>query len=159
MSEKTKELRDKCTDREVKFVDLWITQGLTKPEAYKKAGYKATNKDSIRSSVSRMLAKDNVQAYLQAVKAKNDAEINRTSKITRTTQLNVLNDVIALAERQHNPSAMVSAIREQNEMLGYHRQSAPNPEAEAARKQRLDEETQAMREQAKLRVISIAAGP
>ena len=78
-------------------------------------------------------------------------------QITRERQLTKLDQAAAIALLQNNPSAMVSAIREQNDMLGYHREAAPNPEAEAAWKQRLDEETQALREQAKerIRIISI----
>ena len=38
------------------------------------------------------------------------------------------------------PSAVVSAIREQNDMLGYHRESAPNMEKEQQRKDILETE-------------------
>ena len=38
-----------------------------------------------------------------------------------------------MAKQTKSASAMTSAIREQNEMLGYHRDKAPNEEAEAAK--------------------------
>ena len=154
--EKLKELRDKCSVKEAKFLELWIN-GEEKFDAYNNAGFKAKNTKVASAAVCRLLKKVSCSAYLEALKDKRDAELQRKNKITRTTQLNALTKVKELAERLNNPSAMVSAIREQNEMLGYHRESAPNPEAEAARKHRLDEETQAMREAAKARTIDISS--
>ena len=100
-----------------------------------------------------MLTKQNITTRIAGIKA----EIAEKANITRETQLAKLDQATSIALSQNNPSAMVSAIREQNDMLGYHREAAPNPEAEQARKQRLDEETQALREQARdrIHVISI----
>ena len=153
--EKLKELRDKCSVKEAKFLELWIN-GEEKFDAYNNAGFKAKNTKVASAAVCRLLKKVSCSAYLEALKNKRDTELQRKNKITRTTQLNALEDAKKLAEKLNNPSAMVSAIREQNEMMGYHRESAPNLEAEAARKQRLDEETQAIREQARQRTETIS---
>ena len=157
--EKLKELKTKCSIKEAKFLELWVN-GEEKFNAYNNAGYKVKNTKVASAAVCRLLKKVNCSTYLEALKNEKDSELQRKNKITRTTQLNALTKAKELAERLNNPSAMVSAIREQNEMLGYHRESAPNPEAEAARKQRLDEETQALREQARRRtnIISINEG-
>jgi len=156
MSEKLNELKSKCSAKEAKFLELWIN-GEEKFDAYNNAGFKAKNSKVASAAICRLLKKVNCSAYLEALKNEKDSELQRKNKITRTTQLNALTKAKELAERLNNPSAMVSAIREQNDMLGYHREAAPNPEAEAARKQRLDEETQALREQARKRtnIISI----
>jgi hypothetical protein len=53
---------------------------------------------------------------------------------------------------------MVSAVREQNEMLGYHRETAPNPEKEEARTQRTKEELEALRRLARQRTAELAEG-
>ena len=155
--EKLKELRDKCSVKEAKFLELWIN-GQEKFTAFNNAGFKAKNTKVASAAVCRLLKKVSCSAYLEALKNEKDSELQRKNKITRTTQLNALEDAKKLAEKLNNPSAMVSAIREQNEMMGYHRESAPNLEAEAARKQRLDEETQAMRELARARTVLLAGG-
>jgi len=65
--------------------------------------------------------------------------------VSREKQLKRLKLAYDEAEITENPSAMVSAIREMNEMLGYHRDNAPNPEKEALRKRRTDTETARLR--------------
>ena len=137
------------TDKQELFCQEYVINPNAR-EAYIKAGYIPTNAEF---SASRLLSKVKIKtriAQIQAVQAKKH-------NITRETQLAKFDQAAAIALSQNNPSAMVSAIREQNDMLGYHREAAPNPEAEAAWKQRLDEETQALREQAKerIRIISI----
>ena len=156
MTEKTKALRAKLTERQVKFGQHWIIEGLTKKEAYEKAGFNGKTKGSVNTVVSRMLNNVDCGAYFDALKAEKDIKLQRVTNISRTTQLNALERARDLAEKLKNPSAMVSAIREQNEMLGYHRDKAPNAEKEALKRARLDKEGQKVAEltlrMAKLRV-------
>jgi len=77
--------------------------------------------------------------------AKIQAKEEKKLDVTREKQLKRLKLAYDEAETSENPSAMVSAIREMNEMLGYHRDNAPNPEKEALRKRRTDTETARLR--------------
>lgn len=72
-------------------------------------------------------------------------------------QLNKLNDTYELAKIQKNPSAMTSAVREQNEMLGYHREKGLNPEKEASKRAAMSKEDQKVSaEAAKIRTADEA---
>jgi hypothetical protein len=150
MNEKLKELRNKCTEKEAKFLELWVN-GEEKFNAYNNAGFKAKNTKVASAAICRLLKKVNCSAYLEALKNQKDSELQRKNKITRTTQLNALEDAKKLAEKLNNPSAMVSAIREQNEMLGYHRENAPNTEKEAMRRKIEDDERKELEKAAKER--------
>ncbi len=156
MTEKLKELKAKCSEKEAKFLELWVN-GEKKFNAYNNAGFKAKNTKVASAAICRLLKKVNCSAYLEALKNKKDSELQRKNKITRTTQLNALEDAKKLAEKLNKPSAMVSAIREQNEMLGYHRETAPNPEKEAAKRAAMTEEERKLAEAlAKLRTAEEA---
>jgi hypothetical protein len=54
-------------------------------------------------------------------------------EITRESQINDLEKVKTDAVLASNPAAYVSAVREQNAILGLHRELAPNAEKEAVR--------------------------
>ncbi len=115
---------------QAKFTEF-IHQGVDRAEAYQSAGYKPKTRLLAQQAASRLLTTNTkVVEYLECLKANDD----RNTNISRTMQLNKLNQAFNIAIEQKNPSAMVSAIREQNEMLGYHRESAPNPEREKARR-------------------------
>ena len=53
---------------------------------------------------------------------------------------------------------MVTTIREQNEMLGYHRENAPNPEKEEAKIKRSKEEIEALKRIARQRTAELGSG-
>jgi len=55
-------------------------------------------------------------------------------------------------------SPILDIKKEQNEMLGYHRESAPNPEREQAIKQRTEKERERLRELVRIRINEIAMG-
>jgi len=153
MATKLDKLRAICTPKQVAFVDL-IKSGKSREDAYVQAGYKAVSKKIAQQCACKLLTSNSrTVAYYEALMA----EDRRKTGITRTLQLNRLDFLYDLAVEQGNTVAAKGVIAEQNEMLGYHREAAPNLEAEAAWKQRLDEETQALREQAKerIRIISI----
>jgi len=155
MSEKLKELKSKCSDKEAKFLELWFN-GQQKFNAYNNAGFKAKNTKVASAAICRLLKKVNCSAYLEALKNDKDSELQRKNKITRTMQLNRLSTAYELARAAKNPSAMVSAVREANEMLGFHRDSAPNPERELAIRQRAEAEQVELQAIARRRTISIA---
>ncbi len=159
MSEALKILQDECTEKQAKFIDL-LTEGQEKPKAYENAGFKPKNRRGAQVAACALLTTNlNVQAYYEAKKAERDRKIERTLNITRTTQLNALNIAQAIAKKQNNPSAMVSAIREQNEMLGYHRELAPNTEKEAEKAAKMtDEEREFARIAARMRGNELAEG-
>ena len=141
MNEKLKELKSKCSEKEAKFLELWVN-GQAKFNAYNNAGFKAKSVKVASAAICRLLKKVNCSAYLEALKNEKDSELQRKNKITRTTQLNALEDARNLAKKLNKPSAMVSAIREQNEMLGYHRDKSPNQEREQSLTGRITAEEQ-----------------
>ncbi len=112
-------------------------------ESYSKhVGLKLFDNETVKAEIARIQTKLQVKC-----------------EITRETQLNCLTDTYDLAKVQKNPSAMVSAVREQNEMLGYHRELAPNEEKERKRLARMDLETKRMAEiKADKRLSQVAEG-
>jgi len=142
MQEKLKELREKTSERQAKFAEAWIVEGLKKIDAYKKAGFKGKTKGSASTVISRMLRDVNVSNYISALKAERDRKMEKRVSISRTMQLNSLQEIKSMAIELKNPSAAVAAIREMNEMLGYHREKGLNPEKEAVKRAEMDAEEQ-----------------
>lgn len=69
-----------------------------------------------------------------------DTKTQKKLDLSRESQHNKLKEAFDIAKTAKNASAMTSAIREQNEMLGYHREKGLNPEKEAARAKRMTKE-------------------
>ena len=79
--------------------------------------------------------------------------------LSREKQHQKLKEAFDIAKTGKNPAAMTSAVREQNEMLGYHRDTAPNAEKEAAKAKRMDSETRKVAEAvAKQRTDELSKG-
>ena len=156
MNERLKELSDKCTERQARFVEN-LYQTADRGQSYIDAGFKPKNKEVAAQCAWRLLNKNaNVKTYYEALWE----EKARTSNISRTQQLRKLDRAYEIAEQGNNPSAMVAATREQNEMLGYHRETAPNPEKELLRQARLTaEERELAREVARIRTRQEALKP
>ena len=74
--------------------------------------------------------------------AHQDAKTAVKLDLSRAKQHAKLEQAQAMAIETHSPSAMVSAIREQNEMLGYHRDKSPNQEREQSLTGRITAEEQ-----------------
>lgn len=104
MTEKLKELKSKCSEKEAKFLELWVN-GQEKFNAYNNAGFKAKNTKVASAAICRLLKKVNCSVYLEALKNEKDSELQRKNKITRTTQLNALEGTRKLAEKLNNASA------------------------------------------------------
>lgn len=148
MNAKLQKLRDKCTDKQAKFTELF-KNGQEPGEAYQNAGFKAKRKRIAQQAASRLLTTNtNVRAYLIALRAEDERKTN----ITRVFQLKRLNNLYEMAVEQGNVSAGTSAIREQNEMLGYHREKGLNPEREASKRAAMSKEERKLAEvKAKIR--------
>ena len=135
------------SDKQETFCQEYLKDKNAK-QAYIRAGYA---KKTAEVGSCKLVSKVKIRARIDFLMAEPAKKLN----ITRESQLLKLQTIVD--DKDCTGTTAVSAIREMNDMLGYHREAAPNPEAEAARKQRLDEETQALREQAKerIRIISI----
>ena len=154
MTDRLKKLRDACTDKQQRFVQLY-KNGQDRGEAYVNAGYHSMSKKIAQQCACKLLTKSKaVMAYFEALKD----EDSRNTNITRTTQLNRLDTLYSMAVEQHNVSAGASVIREQNEMLGYHRENAPNMEREQARKELEKDEAEALDRLAQERTEEISQG-
>jgi len=130
MSEKLNKLRMKLTEKQVEFVDL-LKSGQDRADAYVNATFKAKSRKIAQQCACKLLTTNKkVMAYFDALRAEDD----RKTSISRTMQLNRLNFLYELAVKQKNVTAGKAVIAEQNEMLGYHRETAPNLEREAAQK-------------------------
>lgn len=136
MSEKLSKLRDKCTEKQVKFVEA-VKNGADKAEAYEKAGFKPKNRRYAQQAASKLLTTNiKVMDYLSALKD----EEERKTNISRGMQLSRLNSLYRMALSQENVSAAKEVIKEQNEMLGYHREKGLNPEKEAQKAAKMSKE-------------------
>ena len=78
----------------------------------------------------------------KAISAKR-AKLAEKVKVSRTLQLTRLDELLLMAIEQKNVPAAKAVITEQNEMLGYHRELADNPENQA-KQQALDDEQRAL---------------
>ena len=152
ITDKAKNLRKRLTEKQARFIEL-LLEGQDRADAYENAGYKPKNRLLAQRSASYLLTKHSKCIEYLAVLKEND---DRKAAISRTMQLRKLSDAYDLAKSANNPSAMVSAVREANEMLGFHRDSAPNPERELAIKQREEAEQAKLQAIARRRTISIA---
>ncbi len=111
------------------------------------AKYKGNNA-TLRAIASENLTKANVIAEKQRIQAETEQKLD----LSRESQHEKLKEAFDIAKTGKNAAAMTSAIREQNEMLGYHRDKAPNTEREAARLARMTDEERKLAElAAKLR--------
>ncbi len=77
---------------------------------------------------------------VKAAIARIDKKTAKVLDLSRKGQHEKLERALKIAEDGKNPSAMASVIREQNEMLGYHRDKAPNTERQAQIRDRMEQE-------------------
>ncbi len=134
------------TGKQELFIQEYCSNGYNAAQAYKKAypncksGYNAHGAENI--------AKHSIKQAIDQYKAKIEKKLD-LSRESQHAKLKVAYDVALTAK---NPAAMTSAIREQNEMLGYHREKGLNPEKEAAKAKRMtDEQRETARVVAKIR--------
>jgi len=84
----------------------------------------------------KLRANVRVKAAIKAI----DDELAAESKFSRELQLKRLDSLLEMAIGQQNVTAGKACIAEQNDMLGYHRDNAPNAERELAKLERASEE-------------------
>ncbi len=110
-------------------------------ESARKAGHKGTD-----NYLARVASENVRKCKITAEKAKIQAETAKELDITKEGQHKKLQKAFDIAETTKNPSAMTGAVREQNEMCGFHQDKAPNSEAEAAKLARMSAEEREYRE-------------
>lgn len=110
------------------------TYGNGKESAHK-AGYKG-NSNTLAQTAHKLVR----NAKCIARKAAIWAETAEKLGLSREGQHEKLQMALAMAIATANASAMTGAIREQNEMLGYHRDKAPNTEKMAELRDRMETE-------------------
>ena len=114
-------------------------------QSAKKAGY---SMKTANEQAARLLANVSIKEAIAVYKAGIAVKL----ELTREAQHKKLQQALQMAIETKSAAAMTSAIREQNEMLGYHRDKAPNTEREAARLARMTDEERKLAElAAKLR--------
>lgn len=156
MNEKLKKLRQKLTERQAQFVEL-IRSGQDRGNAYINAGYKARTREQAQINASHLLTNNyKVIEYFECLRDEDDRKFN----ISRAMQLNRLDVLYNMAVEQKNVSAGASVIREQNEMLGFHREQAPNLEKEQVKKELVEQERKELERLAEARMGELSqAGP
>jgi len=88
------------------------------------------------------MAVDNLKnPIILAEKKRIQAKTVKKLDLSRENQQKKLEQALALAIKTKRPAAMVAAIREQNAMLGYHQDNAPNTAKEAAKRATMAAET------------------
>jgi hypothetical protein len=85
-----------------------------------------------------------IRAEIDRLQAKTELRTD----ISREKQLLDLEKVKTPEMLKKNPTAYVSAVREQNEMLGYHREKGLNPEKEAVKAAKMSAEERRLAEAA-----------
>ncbi len=116
-------------------------------ESARKAEYKG-NDNVLATTAHALIRKPKIIKLKEQIQAETEEKLN----LSREAQHKKLQQALAMAIETKSAAAMTSAIREQNEMLGYHRDKAPNTEREAARLARMSDEERKLAElAAKLR--------
>ena len=104
----------------------------------RKAGY--GNENSTDNYLA-IVAKGNIRkSQIIALKDKIQAETVKKLDLSREKQHEKLEKAINMALTNNNPAAAISGIREENDMLGYHRENAPNQERIEALQGRISDE-------------------
>lgn len=129
------------TGQQRAFVEYYCSNGFNATKAAQDAKYgqkngKTPSNSYLRMQGSRLIANDNIKKAIDE-KMK---DIGDTAEITREKQLKDLEKVKTNKVLANNPAAYVSACREQNSMLGFHRELGLNPEKEAIKAARMTKE-------------------
>ena len=131
-------------DKHREFIAEYMINGHNASEAYKKIYPDCGT--SVRQAASRLLNKVDIKAEITRQMDNKD----KIRDYSRTTQQQRLLDIADDSTASH--TVKVSALRELNDMLGYHRDKAPNAEREQAIRQKMtDEELVLHQEIARLR--------
>ncbi len=142
-------------DKQKAFVQAYTTPGEGYNNATQAAVIAGYSERTANNMVSRLLVNVGIKAEIAQIRA----DLATEAGFTREQQLKDLELAKTFAVLKHETSGMVSAIREQNEMLGYHRELAPNTEKEAEKAAKMtDEEREFARIAARMRGNELAEG-
>ncbi len=125
-------------DKQRAFINEYMINGHNATKAYKTAYPDAGT--SAEFNASRLMSNDKIKAEI----ARKVAELAETNGHTRVDQLKKLDEAFDKAKSGNQPTAMVSATKAQNEMLGYIQDKAPNAEQAQAVAQRMTEQDRAI---------------
>lgn len=147
--------KTKLTNKQTDFIQAYCTPGSSgynnATQAMIIAGYsERTASHCVFRMLSNAVIKDRIVRYR--------ADLAAESEFTRKKQLKDLEDDKQKAKLAGQFSASISATREQNEMLGYHRDLAPNLEKEQAKRELLESEERELERLTKLRVAELSTG-
>lgn len=104
------------------FAEIYTTNGHNGADAYRKAYPNCIS--GHKQAAERLLTNVDLKAYIANIDAKTAAKMD----LSRESQYLRLLNAHDKANTANSPAAMVGALREMNEMLGYHRDKAPNEE-------------------------------
>lgn len=107
-------MRDSTFYKYCLVIDEWLVNGFNGTRAYMKF-YPDSEKASAESSFREMVAISRIREYKELKQKVTSNELN----ITLTSQLKVLSDIIATAEKE---SDKINAIKEQNKLLALYKE-------------------------------------
>ena len=144
------DIRDEATQDAI--AQEITSNGRKKGKAMRDVGYTdSTSKNG--TAIKEVCGNLRVKAKIQAI----DAETADKYELSRKKQNERLLDLVA--DKLTPASVKVSALRELNDCMGYHREKAPNEEAESQRRARITSEEKELAEYAaNQRVIKLSGG-
>ena len=133
-------------DKQREFIHQYVNNGHNVTMAYRKAYSECKTDTSARKAGSRLLTSVDVKAEITRQLSKKHKTLDLSRNAQHDRLMAVIDDITT------PKSVKVSALRELNDMLGYHRDKAPNAEREQAIRQKMtDEELVLHQEIARLR--------
>ncbi len=144
--------RRPLTAKQQDFVRFYADAGSeTRNNAYKSAIRAGYSEKSASSGIMDLLGNMCIKQEIAKYKAKIDEKLDLSRKAQHERLMSLFNDPATPA------STKVAVLRELNDMKGYHREKAPNEEAEVLRQQRLTAEDKVVAKAvARLRVAEMS---
>ncbi len=131
-------MNDKLTPKQQDFAKYYADTGNARQSAIR-AGY---SENRATEQGYENVRKPHIKAEIDRIKSKTAKDYD----VSRERQIQRLVDAYDLAKEQGQSSAMTSAARELNEMSGWHREKAINPEKEADRAAKMTDEERILTE-------------
>ena len=155
MTEALNKPQKELTPKQKAFIQAYTTPGKGYNNATQAAIIAGYSAKTANNMVNRLLVNVGIKEAIAQIRADLAVEMG----FTREKQLKDLELAKGFALQKHETSGMVSAIREQNEMLGYHRELASNPEKEAEKAAKMTKEDKVLaRITARQRTEELAGG-
>ena len=122
-------------DKQQAFINEYLVNGHNATKAYKTA-YPNSSDKACESSACDLLRKPKIVEEISRIQAKTGVEAGKT----REGQVKRLDDLIDMAVKQGNVAGAKACIAEQDDLLGFRREAAPNKEMEQAILKRMSSE-------------------